>query len=578
MRLHRLFTLLVALAMAGCSSGTKNLCERTCSYIAQCMGVAEGSWSCPLSASCGTNDSCDADCYQFATCEAITGKDAAGAATLSSCRAACAAAPNDAGPRHDGQPGYWESTWYFPQDVSKDVDILFVMDNSNSMAEEQQNLSQNFPLFIEALRTPKLNNKIPNVHIGVVTADLGAGNYGLPSCETTGGDGGKLQSQARIAGCVPPTDPYISYIDGVTNVKSSTSDAVQQVKEAFQCIVEIGTGGCGFEQTLESTRRALDQTANVNPGFIRKDASLAVVIITDEDDCSASKPALYDPGDNALGPLTSFRCFQHGFTCDQTDLVASGTKTGCKPGQQWLHPTDSYVQFFKGLKAPGRVLMMAIAGPTDKVSVGLDAQNPVLKPSCQTSQGKAVPGLRIEHVVDAFGGTGHYNQGVTSDGQLINVNICSSDYSPALRLLAHQVTGTVMGLGAQCLANPPLTPSGGVVCQAGDAIGGSVTCKQSCLVKADCAVEESVNQGTATKVPKCDESKFTNPADTSCGTSCPCWRIVPNADCTLAGGTPYRFEILRKGDAAKGTTAKVSCRTTPHKWGSVDLAALPQCN
>jgi len=563
--------LLTTLALSGCPSRDKNVCEQACEHIAECLGKSPSELSCPISASCGTQDRCTAGCYQAASCDTISGKESSGMRALATCLGTCISLTSDGGTVGN------ESTWYFPQDGNKDVDILFVLDTSNSMAEEQATLSKNFPLFIDALRTAKLGNKIPNVHIGVTTVDLGAGNYSLPSCEVAGGDGGKLQTMPRIAGCTPPGNPYISYIDGVTNVKSAVTDPVQQVKQAFQCIVEIGTGGCGFEQTLETARRALDPALNVNPGFIRKDASLAVVFITDEDDCSAANAGLYDPNADELGPLTSFRCFQHGFICTESDLTTAGPKTHCTPGLTWLHTVDSYVQFFKGLKPAGRVLMMAIAGPTDKVDVGLDAMNPVLRPSCQTTMGKGVPAIRIRQVVEAFGAAGRFNQGIAASGQLVPLSICSPDYSPALHLLAQQVTGTVMGLGAQCLPDPPLTSSGGLVCKAGEVLSSSVSCQQSCLEQADCIVEETVNQGAAVVVPRCDAASFENPANISCGGTCPCWRIVPAAGCASGGNAPYGFEILRSGAAAAGTTAKVTCRTSLHAWGSSELAALPQC-
>ncbi len=42
----------------------------------------------------------------------------------------------------------------FPIAVNKDVDILFVIDNSGSMAEEQALLSANFAAFIDVLEAP----------------------------------------------------------------------------------------------------------------------------------------------------------------------------------------------------------------------------------------------------------------------------------------------------------------------------------------------------------------------------------------------------------------------------------------
>src|SRR4051812_12523969 len=63
----------------------------------------------------------------------------------------------------------------FTQSVNTDLDIVFMIDNSFSMKEEQDNLARNFPVFISALEA--LPEGIPNVHIGVVTSDLGSGKY-----------------------------------------------------------------------------------------------------------------------------------------------------------------------------------------------------------------------------------------------------------------------------------------------------------------------------------------------------------------------------------------------------------------
>jgi hypothetical protein len=485
-------------------------------------------------------------------------------------------------------PSGHASTWYFPQGIEKDLDILFVIDNSNSMFEEQQNLSKNFPQLVEALRSQALGNRIPNVHIGVVTTDLGAGNWGLPSCEVAGGDGGKLQAQPRVAGCTPPSQPFISYNEGVTNIKSGTKDPILQVKEAFQCIAEVGTGGCGFENQIESARRALDPKLNVNPGFIRKHALLAVVFITDEDDCSAQKPQLYDSNQysitDPLGPLTSFRCFEFGIQCDINDRTKAGPRKNCKPAYDWLYRVDDYIKFFKGLKPPGRVLMFAIAGPTDKVEVGMDAQNPILRPSCQTSMGRAAPAIRIKALVDGFAKDGFFNRGIDPSLKYdVPVNICHQDYSPALRLLGRKVVGSLGGIGSQCLGNPPLTSNGGLVCHQGAQLGGGKTCGQSCLEKADCVVEEIINAGTpqeqTTVVPRCAGSAFANPGDKSCGATCPCWRIVPRAECRPElDGSPYGLEILRQGSAPQGAVARMTCSVSKHGWNSPEVAALPQCN
>jgi hypothetical protein len=325
----------------------------------------------------------------------------------------------------------------------KDVDVLFVVDNSNSMAQEQKNLAANFPKFID-----KLDQAGIDYHVGVVSSDLGAGNYGLPSCEVAGGDGGKLWNTPNVAGCKPPADPWIS----------KTNAPGGDVKGAFSCIAQIGTGGCGFENTLESARRALDPTLNVNPGFLRKDAALAVVMLTDEDDCSADKAKLYDPNQSSLtdplGPLTSFRCFEFGVSCDINDREKPGPRKSCAPAYSWLHGVKDYATFFKGLKPPGRVMMAAIAGPAEPVTVGVDANNPTLKPSCQSQNGMAVPAIRIKALMDSLGAFGHFNTGKDAGGKAVSVDICSPDFSPALAHIGELVTTKI--LTSWCLPYDPV--------------------------------------------------------------------------------------------------------------------------
>lgn len=243
---------------------------------------------------------------------------------------------------------------------SHKLDLLFVIDNSDSMEHEQRSLKQSFPSDLERLRTAKLGHELPDLRVGVISTDLGAGPYMVGNCTRVGGDQGKLQDKPRIAGCTPPADPWIAYSPGKTNVPGS-GQALSRAKAAFLCISELGTGGCGFEQPLEAARRALDPALKVNPGFLRPDAMLAVIFLTDEDDCSARDTRLYDPSSQGLtdplGPLTSFRCFEFGVKCDcpgkmQCTRQDQGPRKNCVPvsGNGLLHGTDRYVKFLRELK------------------------------------------------------------------------------------------------------------------------------------------------------------------------------------------------------------------------------------
>ena len=501
---------------------------------------------------------------------------------------------------------------HMPLYEDNEVDILFVIDNSNSMEHEQKSNRNAFPRHVDALRSKRLGGKIPNVHIGVISTDLGAGNFNLPSCEDVGGDLGKLQNKAQIAGCTPPSDPWISYKDGKTNIAGATGDAVSSVKAAFQCISEIGLNGCGFEQTLLASKRAVDPVLNVNPGFLRKHALLAVVYITDEDDCSAANSGLFDPSaqglTDPLGPLTSFRCFEFGVTCDCSgggtcDRTTLGPRKNCVPGGKYLYKVNDLISFFKNLKKtvdgkpdPARVVMSAVAGPTDRVEVGVDGKNPTLKPSCQTAQGFAVPAIRIKALVREFAkdlsakeiadikahktNTPYW---VDKTGKWREENfstICSSDYSPAMQRLGQRISAS---LRTTCLTKPALTLDKGLVCRKGDVVGTNsagkkVTCQQGCLEKAKLTVGRVTTAGQK-YVARCPAKLF-DPAlaSSACGTTCPCWRIVPRASCTdIPGSSPYALEVMDTAAAARGSYVRVWGHRSEYPWSSKEVADLPQC-
>jgi hypothetical protein len=302
------------------------------------------------------------------------------------------------------------------------LDVLFVVDNSNSMAEEQQALARAFPKFMNALMAYSFTL---DLRVGVITTDMGAGPYNIPSCEPVGGDGGVLQNKPRISGCTPPTDPYISVVGSTTNVPGD------MVNDAFECIVQLGTGGCGFEQPLAAALKAID--GQTNPGFPRTDSVLAVVVLSDEDDCSAVDETLFDTSQQSisdpLGPLTSFRCFEFGVTCDINDRTQPGPRSNCVPQQGgYLLDVDTFVSQLTAGRGAEAVFFAVISGPTDVVQVALEANSPTVKPACQTAATSAMPGIRLEAVTEKLAPNASFD------------NICVGDLGTTLTNIARQIT------------------------------------------------------------------------------------------------------------------------------------------
>ncbi len=325
-----------------------------------------------------------------------------------------------------GEPRKGDARSDAPQ-PTKQVDLLFVIDNSAGMADKQLRIQAGFKTLLEGLRAPMPAGPLLDLRLGIVTTDLGTGTFPLPNC-TASGDGGKLQTTARVAGCTPPSDPWLALSEGALNVPGS-GDLLARASDAFACLATLGAKGCGLEQPLEAARVALDPARAVNPGFRRSGALLVIVFLTDEDDCSVAKPELFDPANPSLSWL-NFRCTQCGLVCEQADLTSAGTKTGCVPGQAWLVDVKVYASFFKALAPQGRVMLAALAGPaTSTLEVELPNPNqPTLKAACAGATPSGFPPIRLAAVVSAMGASGIVNPAGT--------DICSPSYGPALGALA----------------------------------------------------------------------------------------------------------------------------------------------
>jgi MYXO-CTERM domain-containing protein len=332
------------------------------------------------------------------------------------------------------------------------LDVLVLVDNSNSMGEEQSAFNQAFPRFIEGLIGANTGDPLPDLHIGVISSNMGAGGHNIQSCGGAGDDGA-LQASPRLAGCTAPfPERFIKDEvgpDGMTRVQNYSGP----LQDTLACIATLGIGGCGFEQQLASVRRALDPAQVMNAGFLRDDAALAIVIISDEDDCSASDPLIFSdsPGnETTLGPLSSFRCTEFGVRCDGANIARGpGSYTTCEPR------TDSYLSdplataaYIKSLKSdPGQVVVAVINAPTSPFTVAADAEGrPRLEPSCTSGFGSAAPGVRLQAFAQAFPAR-HFIGTICNDGY--------GDYMAAFGSLARSVIkGTAPPV-------PPATPDAG---------------------------------------------------------------------------------------------------------------------
>ena len=420
----------------------------------------------------------------------------------------------------------------FVQSPKREVDILFLVDKSPTMKDEQASLAQNFPRFIEVLEG--ITGGLPDIHLGVITQDMGAGGLEQSSdvggtCTRLSNDGARLRNQRgplAPPGCSPPAGRFIKDVARADG--SRDRNYTGSLAETFACIAQVGPDGCGFEQHLLAIAKALDGSVPENAGFLRKDAYLAIVILSDEDDCSAREPrALFGEDSATLGPFSDWRCAEFGWTCGGQNMSRSpASYQSCEPmeASPYLFHPQQIADFVRELKTdPERIMVATIIGPPTPIRTGMDGNNRFgLLPSCSNGAQNAEPMPRIKYFADKV------------SNQSTPVSICEDDLSTGLTRIAQQLRRLIE---KSCLEAPPIdidrNPANGV--------------------QADCTVAERPLRPAAGSSPR------VVPACPALAGQ-PCWKLVEDRTSCAASG--HRVDVDRGGATPpEDTVLDVSCLT-----------------
>lgn len=251
------------------------------------------------------------------------------------------------------------------EDSCQKMDILFVIDDSGSMSEEQSNLISNFPRFVEVLNNYRTDAGNPlDYRLGVTTTGrnittvvtFDVPGFPLPPMEIseTGPNGALLQPSE----CSMP--------------RRWIESADVDVATTFSCVANVGTGGSSVEMPLLMTERALtDRVADgTNAGFLRTDALLAVIMLTDENDCSRPEDRVETTVSLSGG--------------------ASGAADACDPNGDTIIPSMNFINSLDAVKGErGRWAAAVIAGPGPG--------------SCSSSFGDAAEATRLREFVNQAG-------------------------------------------------------------------------------------------------------------------------------------------------------------------------------
>ncbi len=195
------------------------------------------------------------------------------------------------------------------------LDLLFMIDNSPSMKPKQDKMKAQFPKLIEALRDP-IDNTLPDLRIAILDSDLGAGLSS--NCGETVNFGDKGQFQMRgAADCGASANArWLEY------AKNQPVNFTGDVSQVFGCLAgNLGVAGCGFEHQLGALEWAFFLADNKNQlDFIRPEAYLGIVLLTDEDDCTAP-PNTSMFNNQERTESWSLRCATRGHECANTSLT-----------------------------------------------------------------------------------------------------------------------------------------------------------------------------------------------------------------------------------------------------------------
>lgn len=423
------------------------------------------------------------------------------------------------------------------------LDVLVVMDNSNSMLEEQAALASQIPLVVDGLVT-----SVSSIHFGVVSTDMGTGGFFVPGCPRSDfGDDGVLLTGGRtdITGCVATYPSFLEYLGDTGEAASFSRDAA--------CVVRAGTDGCAFEQQLEAALKSLAASGSgvefyrettghgdgMNAGFLRRGAPLLVIVLTDEDDCSVADPELLNPSSSVYGT---------------TDL-----NLRCVEFPDALHPIERYADGLMALGAPQVVFAPIVGIPPDllaapldydailadpSMAVRVDPDNPErLVPSCNVpGVGTAFPPVRFVRLMEML----------ESRGATVSpASICQTDYSLILEGLVEVLNRT---LRPPCL-NPP----------AARGPGGLWPCElvlpsepdRNCEATYPCAIEATRSEDgrELCVIRQLDSSGGSVPPGT--GWYVDDFSITTTSDCGVRGGV----RIETRGTMAIPRSVRLACRT-----------------
>jgi len=281
------------------------------------------------------------------------------------------------------------------------LDILWVVDTSGSMSEEQQYLANNFNMMISAL-----NDAGHDFQTAVTTTDVCQDT--LPDdlaqrvCPADYGGSAATHLRGSFRGTA-----------GRKVLKRGDADLVSK----FNTYTSAGVNGSGFEHGLEAAHLAVQKViAGQNEALIRPGAFLAVIVVSDEQDdgIGLSQTDAYSNYNFKDLGLTTFR---------------------------WTE--DDMITYLKGVKGEGKFSISAIT-PTRLANGSLCTapHSQPLEEGTQYIQAAAKSGGLLQSICETNWSNSLTTLGLDLDAQLSQVVLPSAPNVPTIQVKVNGVANT----------------------------------------------------------------------------------------------------------------------------------------
>jgi hypothetical protein len=317
------------------------------------------------------------------------------------------------------------------------IDLLFVIDDSGSMRDKQLILARALPDLVDRLINPlcvdpdtlapassqptgplaacpgntlREFNSVQDLHIGVVSTSLGgvgAGSCGVGFSASAANDRGRLLAPRGAAS----SRGFLAWDPAQVGMPPGEKDPAA-LRTAVRNLVAIGEGGCPYEMPLEAMYRFLvepepydritvtdcgsgsapercavqegvdDELLRQRKSFLRYDSLVAVVVLTDENDCSlqvggqsfhffddigtvprATSVCVTKPNDRCCrscadavpaGCTDDPECAKGPYGSDEDSGLLRCFDQKRRYGRDYLYPSSRYVDGLMGKMVPGR--------------------------------------------------------------------------------------------------------------------------------------------------------------------------------------------------------------------------------